>query len=171
MLMVRTVTLEDASALAAIYNHYIDHTIITFEEESLSEKAFAARIEASITAEDCWLVLEDKGVIVGYAYSCPWKSRSAYRYTHEITIYLAPTMGGKGFGSQLLNALLQQLSKTTIRNLIAVIALPNAASVALHEAFGMQKVAHFAKVGYKFDQWVDVGYWQLSLPEKQNHID
>ena len=162
--MIRTVRLTDAATLANIYNYYVENTIITFEEESISEQTFRSRIQTSIEQQNLWLVLEDQNEIVGYAYSSPWKSRSAYQYTHEITIYLNPEHAGKGFGSTLVNSLLLQLKNTRVRNLIAIIALPNEASIALHEKLGMEKVAHFSKVGYKFSEWIDVGYWQLSFP-------
>ncbi|TBR37438.1 N-acetyltransferase family protein [Marinomonas agarivorans] len=164
--MIRTVTVSDAAALAAIYNYYVDHTVITFEEVRVTVDEFRHRIATALSQGHQWLVLEENNTLIGYAYSGLWKSRSAYRYTHEVTIYLAPDQSGKGFGSQLLTALFQQLANTNIANLMAVIALPNPASVALHESLGMKKVAHFSKVGYKFSQWVDVGYWQLSLMEK-----
>lgn len=169
--MIRDVQLDDAAKLAIIYNYYVTHTVVTFEEQEVSEDVFRSKIQASIEQGNeqghLWLVLEDRGEIVGYAYCAPWMSRSAYRYTHEVTVYLDHQHTGKGFGSTLMNALLNHInsveSERKIYNLVAIIALPNEASVALHEALGMKKVAHFPKVGYKFSNWVDVGYWQLSF--------
>lgn len=164
--MIRAVELYDAPVLADIYNYYVESTLITFEETLVSPETFAARIKKSIDQGFIWLVLEDeKGVVVGYAYTSLWRERSAYRFVHEVTVYLNHQATGKGYGSLLFHALLEQIKKTDITNLMAVIALPNEASVALHERYGMEKTGHFAKVGYKFSQWVDVGYWQLSLPK------
>jgi len=161
--MIRAVQLYDAADLAVIYNYYVQNTVITFEEKIVSPADFAERIQASMDQKATWLVLEDNGSVVGYAYSSLWKSRSAYRYTHEVTVYLDYKHTGKGYGSHLLQALIEQLKKSPINNIIAIIALPNEASVAIHEKLGMEKVAHFSKVGYKFSQWIDVGYWQLPL--------
>ena len=154
---------SDSESICAIYNHYIENTIITFEEEKVTPAVMSQRI-ASYSKNFPWLILEnDQGFTVGYAYAAKWAERSAYKNTVEITVYLDHTESGKGYGSQLYKALLSQLSKAGFHTVIAVIALPNAASVKLQESFGFTKVGHFSEVGRKFDQWVDVGYWQVKL--------
>ena len=110
-----------------------------------------------------WLVAVIDEAVVGYAYATKWKERSAYRFSVESTIYLANGTEGKGVGSVLYQALFNKLKLKGINNVIGGIALPNPASVGLHEKMGMEKVAHFSKVGFKFDEWLDVGYWQLKL--------
>jgi L-amino acid N-acyltransferase YncA len=160
--MIRPAMSQDAAAICAIYNHYIAHSIITFEETSVSADEMAGRI-AEISASLPWLVCELDGSIVGYAYASPWKSRCAYRYSVETTVYLAESVTGKGIGSQLYSALLADLRGRSLHSVIGGVALPNAASVALHEKFGFEKVAHFKQVGWKFDRWIDVGYWELML--------
>ena len=154
--------MDDASAIAAIYNYYILHTVVTFEEVVISAEEMAERIR-TVTARFPWLVLEEEGKIKGYAYAGEWKTRSAYKYTVESSVYLAAAEIGRGMGTALYEALFEKLQPLKIHAVIGGISLPNAASVALHEKMGFEKIGHFAAVGYKFDQWVDVGYWELLL--------
>lgn len=161
--MIRSAGPEDAVSIAAIYNHYVANTAITFEEERVTAKEMAARIRRVESFNLPWLVAEDEGQVLGYAYATQWHYRSAYRYTVEITVYLQQACCAQGWGSKLLAELLSRLGAASIHSVIGVIALPNAASIALHEKFGMKKVGHFKEVGFKLDRWVDVGYWQASL--------
>lgn len=159
---VRRVVIEDAEAIASIYNYYIENTVITFEEDPVSADIMASRIE-SISARYPYLVIEDANGLIGYAYATEWKARSAYRYSTEVTVYLDHLKTGKGAGSILFSALLDEIKKTSLHVIIGGIALPNIASVALHEKFGFRKVAHFEEIGYKFGKWIDVGYWEMKL--------
>jgi L-amino acid N-acyltransferase YncA len=161
--MIRPARPQDAHALCAIYNHYIANSVITFEEVSVGEAEFAARIAKVQSAGLPWLVAEDEGVVIGYAYASAWKERSAYRFSVESSVYLAHTHLGRGWGSQLYAALFIELRKTPVHVVIGGIALPNAESIALHEKFGMKRVAMFPEVGFKFGRWIDVGYWQIEL--------
>lgn len=162
--MIRPVCLDDADSLACIYNYYVTNTFISFEEAEIDSESMRSRIQKALQAGHTWLVQEDESKnILGYAYCAPWKERSAYRFSYEMTIYLSHSAQGKGVGSQLYQALLAAIKSKPIKTLLAIIALPNDASVALHEKIGMKKVAHFENVGYKFDRWVDVGYWQMNL--------
>jgi phosphinothricin acetyltransferase len=122
----------------------------------------ANRIE-SVCAKLPWLVCERDGHVVGYAYATPWRARSAYRFSVESSVYIAPDCARQGIGLQLYQVLIDTLRGKEIQVVIGGIAQPNAASVALHESLGFEKVAHFKRVGRKFDQWIDVGYWQLQL--------
>ncbi len=160
---VRHSELADADALAAIYNHYIETSIITFEEQPITAAEMARRIGEVQSASFPWLVAESDGEVVGYAYATRWKPRSAYRFAAEITVYLAPERAGQGIGSLLYTHLFQQLRSQGIHVVIGGISLPNPASVALHEKLGLRKVAHFEEVGFKFNRWIDVGYWQRNL--------
>jgi L-amino acid N-acyltransferase YncA len=158
--MIRSASEADAEAIARIYNPYVANTTITFEEQAVSAEEMAERI-LSVTASDLpWLVLEQGGRLAGYAYATKWKERAAYRFTAESTIYLAAGLGGGGLGTKLYEALWAQLKERGFHAVIGVIALPNPASVALHEKFGMTKAAHFKEVGFKFGRWIDVGYWE-----------
>ncbi len=154
--MIRTVRPDDVQAICDIYNEYVAHTSITFEEQPVSTVEMQRRVEKGRLP---WLVYEEGETAVGYAYAAQWKERSAYRHTVECTIYLAPEAVGRHIGTQLYDALFAALREFPIHALIGVIALPNAASIALHEKFGFEKAAHFREVGRKFNKWVDVGYW------------
>ena len=160
--MIRTATAADAGAIAAIYNHYVTSTTITFEEESVTQADMASRI-ASVSAQLPWYVYEHDGAVTGYAYATPWRVRSAYRFSVETTVYVAPGCARQGIGLQLYSALIDALRCRGIQVVLGGIAQPNPASVALHETLGFEKAAHFKRVGRKFEQWIDVGYWELQL--------
>ncbi len=162
-LVVRPVEPADAPPIAAIYNHYIERSVVTFEEVPVTPIDIDGRIADIASTGLPWLVAEEAGRTIGYAYAMRWRSRSAYRFSVEITVYLDPEACGRGVGSALYGALFPVLEAQQIHAVMGGIALPNAPSVALHERFGMQKVAHFRQAGFKFGQWVDVGYWQRVL--------
>jgi L-amino acid N-acyltransferase YncA len=160
--MIRSATTEDATRIAEIYNHYVLHSTITFEEQAVPVDEMRQRI-AEIVDGLPWLVWLEESVVQGFAYASKWKGRSAYRYSAESTVYLAKDSMGKGIGSRLYQALLAELRERRFHTVIGGIALPNAASVALHEKLGFEKVSQFREVGWKFNRWIDVGYWQLIL--------
>ena len=162
--MIRAAAAADGAALAHIYNHYIASTIVTFEEATVSAADMTARVAEIAAAELPWLVSQASTGLSGFAYASRWKGRCAYRYSVEVTVYLEPTALGQGLGTALYAALFARLKELGCHAIIGGIALPNAASVALHEKFGMRQVAHFTEVGFKFGRWVDVGYWQRVLP-------
>lgn len=159
---IRNATIGDASTIASIYNYYIKNSVITFEEELVDKLDMSSRIE-TISTKYPYLVIEDDEKVLGYAYTTYKQVRSAYRFSAKVTIYLYHEASGKGFGSQLFSALLNQLLKTNLHALVGGIALPNNASVALHEKFGFKKVSHFEEIGFKFGKWVVFGYWELKL--------
>lgn len=153
----------DGEAIATIYNHYIANTVITFEEDLIDAAEFAARI-AKVQAQGLpWLVVEEGNEVLGYAYASQWHARSAYRHTVEVSVYLGHQTTGCGLGTQLYQELFQILKGKNIHVVIGGLTLPNPASEALHQKFGMHKVAHYREVGRKFGQWLDVGYWQTEL--------
>jgi len=160
---IRPAEHRDAAAIAAIYNHYVATTWITFETEPVATTEMAARIAETNESNLPWLVAEENGVVLGYAYASKWKGRCAYRYSVESTVYLDPASKGKGLGSALYVALIEALRARSMQTVIGGIALPNEASIAMHERMGFEKVAHFKRVGFKQDRWIDVGYWQLLL--------
>jgi len=162
-MVIRAATLDDAAAVASIYNPYIRDTVVTFEEVEVSAEEIASRMSAVAAASLPWMVFEERGTVVGYAYAARWHARSAYRYTAESTIYLDGSVRGRGLGRRLYSTLLDELRQRPVHVVVGGIALPNDASVALHEKLGFQKAAHYSEVGRKFDRWVDVGIWQLSL--------
>lgn len=160
---IRSAAPSDAASIAAIYNHYVTETVVTFEEDPITAAEIARRIEEVWSASLPWLIAEEGSRVVGYAYAAPWRPRIGYRFSAEVTVYLAPAHAGRGLGSKLYAQLFPMLQARRIHAVIGGIALPNEASVALHEKFGLRKVAHFAEVGFKFDRWIDVGYWQRTL--------
>jgi phosphinothricin acetyltransferase len=160
--MIRTCEARDAAAIAGIYNYYVRETVITFEEASVSADEMTRRI-AAVGAKFPWLVAEHDGGVVGWAYATEWRPRSAYRFSVETTVYVAESHHGRGIGAALYRALIEALRQRKLHSAVGGIALPNPASVALHEKLGFRKIAHFAEVGRKLDRWVDVGYWQLLL--------
>lgn len=163
MTTIRSANPADAAAIAAIYNHYVATTTITFEEAEVGSDEMAHRIAKVISAKLPWLVLEQDGKILGYAYASGWKERSAYRFSVESSIYLQPEARGKGLARQLYQHLLHLLRQSGVHLVIGGVALPNEASVGLHRKMGFQPVGAFQEVGRKFGRWIDVSYWQLRL--------
>jgi L-amino acid N-acyltransferase YncA len=154
---------RDAVACAAIYAPFVAEGVASFEETAPDGEEFARRIE-SVSAEYPWLVAEQDGVAAGYAYACRHRERAAYRWTCEVTIYLADGFRGRGIGKQLYRTLFDLLARQGLRTALAGITLPNDASVGLHESCGFQLVGIYRNIGYKAGQWRDVGWWQLELP-------
>ena len=162
-IMIRAAVARDAEAICAIYNPHIRDTIVSFEEIEVPVREMAERI-ASVTQSFPWLVAEQNGATVGYAYAGFFSDRSAYRHSVFSTIYVHEKAQRKGIGTTLYSALLERLRVAPhVHAVLGGIALPNAASVALHEKCGFKKVAHLSEVGFKFGRWIDVGYWQIVL--------
>jgi len=160
-MIVRAVKLTDTAAIADIYNHYVNESSITFEENSVDRAEMARRISETQEQGLPWYVAQDDGnKCLGYCYASKWKGRCAYRFSVEVTVYLHPSEAGNGIGTSLYKTLFDRLKSMDFHVAIGGIALPNPASVRLHEKFGMKKVAQFEEVGFKFGEWVDVGYWQ-----------
>jgi L-amino acid N-acyltransferase YncA len=163
--VIRDASAADAPAIAAIYNYYITDSVVTFEEERVDAAEMARRMADVRDAGLPWLVAESSGTVVGYAYGAKWHKRHGYRFSAEVTVYLDKAAGGKGTGTALYTELLKRLRTAGFKSAIGGIALPNDASVRLHEKFGFKKVAHYERIGVKFGQWLDVGYWQCHLEE------
>jgi phosphinothricin acetyltransferase len=160
--MIRACRPADAAQICSIYNPYVRDTVITFEETPVAEDEMVRRISAAMAVLP-WLVFEHEGVVEGYAYATPWKARSAYRFAVESTVYVARGFVGRGIGTRLYEALIAELRARGLHCVMGGIALPNPASVALHERLGFTKVAQFLEVGFKLGRRVDVAYWDLML--------
>jgi len=160
--MLEKVSIEDTDAICDIYNYYVNNSIITFEEVPLSYKEMKNRI-IEISSTYPFFVYKDNNEILGYAYAYKFKERSAYLFSSEATVYLKHGNFGKGIGTKLYSILIEELKTKNIHSVIGIIALPNKESVKLHEKFGFKKVGHLTEVGFKFDKWIDVGYWELLL--------
>lgn len=167
--MIRAATAEDARQIASIYNHYIEHTVATFEEEPVGAAEMRERIEPGLLSYP-WLVAEQNGQLAGYAYATRWKPRSAYRNTVETSVYISPAHARHGFGEELYRALIERLRNSGFHCALGGIALPNEASVSLHEKLGFRKVGELQEVGWKMGRWVNVGYWQLQLDSSPDQL-
>jgi phosphinothricin acetyltransferase len=162
-MIIRDLKPEDIPRITEIYNYYVQHTIVTFDEEPLSVQSMTQKAE-NIQKRYPYLVVEDDvGTVVGYGYGSQFRPKPAYRFTVETTIYFDHACTGKGYGTRLYSELLMQLRERGYRIALGVLSLPNPASVRLHEKLGFIQAGHLKHVGRKFDQWIDTGYWHLDL--------
>ncbi len=162
--MIRTATFQDAPSIVEIYNHYVLNSHATFELEPISKEEMKGRIaKVQDEFELPWIVLEVDNHILGYAYATQWKARKAYSKTVETSIYLHENQGGKGYGKMLYSNLIDRLKAQGHHAVIGGMALPNEPSQRLHKILGFNKIGSFKEVGYKFDRWIDVEYWELIL--------
>jgi L-amino acid N-acyltransferase YncA len=153
---------RDAAACAAIYGPYVTASAASFEEQAPSAEELAARIERTARTHP-WLVLEDGGRVVGYAYATQHRTRAAYRWAADVAVYVGHEHQRRGAGRRLYTALLELLRAQGLRIACAGITLPNDASVALHRAVGFEPVGTFRAIGWKAGAWRDVSWWQLRL--------
>jgi phosphinothricin acetyltransferase len=156
---VRQAREADMPAVAAIVNYFIETTTVNFRTHAQSPDEWRADWRL-LRERYPWLVAQDDGDIVGLAYAGPWKAREAYDWSAESTVYVANGQHRRGIGRLLYDRLLATLDAQGYRSAIGVIALPNPASVALHEACGFRHAGTLASVGFKGGRWCDVGFWQ-----------
>lgn len=161
--MIRTARSADAKDIVSIYNYFVETSTVTFETDLVSASEMEERINKILQSYPFIVYIKDDHV-VGYAYASQWKTRNAYRNSVEVSIYIKPGLQGQGLGSILMQELIDRVTDKKMHCLIAGITQPNPKSVALHEKFGYEYVGTFKEVGYKFDEWIDVGYWQKQLP-------
>ncbi|GGB78061.1 GNAT family N-acetyltransferase [Knoellia flava] len=159
---IRDATPADAAPCAAIYAHYVEHTTVTFEDVPPGVDEVTARIAAA-QERHAWLVAERDGVVVGYAYGAPFKARAAYRWSCEVSVYVADTARGSGVGRTLYAVLLARLEALGLRMACGGVTLPNDASVALHRALGFEPVGTYRRIGWKDGAWRDVAWFQKPL--------
>jgi len=159
-LLIRLAGEADAEQIASIYRPYVEQSRISFEEFAPDSAEIVRRMSGPIHP---WLVVEDDGPIVGFASTSPMRNRNAYRWSVETGIYVAPEAQGRGLGRRLLAAHLDLLERQGFVTIVAGIALPNEASVALHEKLGFALSGVERGVGFKLGQWIDVGRWQKDL--------
>jgi L-amino acid N-acyltransferase YncA len=157
MSLIRPSTEADLPAITAIYGHHVLHGTGTFETVAPTEMDMAGRRADVLGKGLPWLVAEEDGLVLGYAY-CQWfKPRPAYRYSAEDSIYLLPAAAGKGLGKQLLAALMVRAESVGVRKLIAVIGdSANAGSIGVHRSLGFTHVGTIANCGWKFERWLDI---------------
>jgi phosphinothricin acetyltransferase len=153
---------RDAGACAAIYAPFVEGSAVSFEEVAPDAGEMAARIAAS-QATHPWLVAVSGGEVAGYAYACPHRARPAYRWSADVSVYVAESCRRAGVGRALYAELLERLRGQGFQVACAGITLPNEASVRLHESFGFEPVGVYRGIGWKAGAWRDVGWWQLRL--------
>lgn len=157
--LIRAARPDDAAGCARVYAPYVTGSVVSFELEPPDAAEFRRRIESSLA----WLVAEDGGEIVGYAYGSPHHERAAYRWAADVAIYLAPTHQGRGLGRRLYAELFDVLGGQGLRMLCAGLTLPNPGSDRLHRAMGFEEVGVYRKIGWKDGAWHDVRWYQLDL--------
>jgi len=165
--MIRDASAGDAEACAAIYAPYVTDTAITFELDPPSVAQLAERIAAAARTH-AWLVLEEDGRVIGYAYGHSFHARAAYRWSCEVSVYLELGRRRTGAGRALYGALFPRLADRGYRTLIAGMTLPNDASVGLHRAMGFEPVGTYRQIGWKHGAWHDVAWTQRAIAPGQD---
>lgn len=165
---LRDATPEDLPQVRAIYNHYVANSTVTFDEKALTLKELRANFDQAHTLGFPFIVAESPTEqILGYAYVYPWKSKAAYRFTVENSIYLGPAATGKGLGTVMMAELIERSRCAGVREIVAVIADRGAeASLRLHRDFGFVETGRLGKVGFKFDRWLGTILMQKSLTRR-----
>ncbi len=159
---VRDASEDDAPACARIYAPYVRETAVSFEDEPPTAAQMAQRIEAA-SRMHAWLVLEDEGRVVGYAYGGPHQTRAAYRFSCEVSVYVERGRRRTGSGRALYEALFERLAARGYLMVVAGMTLPNEASAGLHQAMGFEPVGIYRRIGWKFGAWHDVAWMQRAL--------
>jgi L-amino acid N-acyltransferase YncA len=162
--MIRDAVAADAERCAAIYAPYVRETAISFESEPPAAEEMARRIAEAQRAH-AWLVLETDGEVIGYAYGGPFMARAAYQWATTVSVYLEQGRRRTGGGRALYEALFDRLAARGHRSALAGIALPNDASIGLHQALGFEPVGTYRRVGWKLGRWHDVAWYQRDLIE------
>lgn len=163
---VRHVRADDGPALAAIYAPFVTENAVSFEYQAPDAIVMGERALA-IDADHAWLVADHDGDLLGYAYAATFRTREAYRWTVEVSAYLADSARGHGVGERLYRDLFALLAARDYRRAIAAITLPNPASVRFHERFGFARVGVLESVGRKFGRAYDVAYYQRAIGDTQ----
>lgn len=156
----------DADAIADIYRPAVERSAASFEEISPDPAEMAARVRSTLLRTP-WLVAEEvgPGLVIGYAYAGPHHQRAGYRWSVDVSAYIGPARQGQGIGRRLYDELLPVLRRQGFVNVYAGVALPNPASVALHEAIGMRRIGVYERIGYKFGAWHDVAWYGMRIAE------
>jgi L-amino acid N-acyltransferase YncA len=159
---VRIAREDDAGAVAAIYAPYVRDTVISFEDVPPSPDEMRGRMSRTLATHP-FLVFEDDGSVVAYAYATPHKERAAYRWSVDVTVYAMQEVHRRGVGRALYTALFEILSRQGFHSAFAGITLPNEKSVGLHEAMGFRHAGAYVETGFKFGAWRDVGWWRRPI--------
>lgn len=159
----RAATEADLSDIAAIYSHEVEHSTATFDLEPPDRDYWLTKLAGDHPGDHLLVAVDEVDSVVGYAYSWSYRPRPAYSLTRETSIYLDASVRGKGVGRLLYPALLETMAVSGVHTAVALVALPNPSSQRLHEACGFEQVGLMREVGYKFDRWIDVVWYQRML--------
>lgn len=162
-ILIRNAVEDDLSDIAAIYNHEIANSVATFDLEPPTINYWHQRLAGAHAGDHLLVAVDEDKDVVGYAYSWSYRPRPAYNLTRETSIYLDPSVRGQGIARLLYPALLDAMAESGVHTAVALVALPNPSSERLHRACGFEHVGGMREVGYKFDQWVDVAWYQKML--------
>lgn len=163
---IRFATANDAASCAEIYRPFVDGSAVSFEMVPPDAAEMARRID-KLWPTHPWIVAEEDGVVLGYAYGSPYRERKAYQWAVEVTVYLADAARGRGLGRKLYQVLVDLLIRQGFTKAYGGVTLPNPASAALHEAAGFAPFAVYRDIGFKNGQWHDVGWWERDLASAQ----
>jgi phosphinothricin acetyltransferase len=169
-MQIRPATEDDLAEISAIYDHHARHSVATFDDVSPGPDRWQAKVGPGSSGEHLLVVVADDGDVRGYAESSRYRPRPAYDYTREVSVYLGLDAQKQGYGRRLYDDLLGRLRDDGVHVALAVIALPNPASEALHRACGFKRVGLLEQVGWKFGAWVDTAWWQLILGEADGTV-
>jgi len=162
-ILIRPAIDDDLGDISAIYNHEVETSIVTFDLEPPDLAYWHDRLQGDHPGDHLLVAVDGDGDVVGYAYSWSYRPRPAYDLTRETSVYLDPSVRGRGIGRKLYNALLDTIAESGVHTAVALVALPNPGSVRLHEACGFDHVGTMREVGNKFDKWIDVAWYQKLL--------
>lgn len=160
---VRHAEPNDMPAVCAIINHFIRNSWVNFRTQPQTSEEWLSDWQKARNRYPWLVATSTDGTVVGVAYAAMFRAREAYNWCAEVTVYVAPDLGRRGVGTSLYKRLIPMLEQQGYRTLVAVIALPNSPSVALHEAFGFEHVGTLHSIGFKFGAWHDTGFWQRML--------
>ena len=160
---IRAAVEADLPDIATIYGHELANSIATFDLEAPDLTYWREKLAGRHSGDHLLVAVDEDDDVVGYAYSWSYRPRPAYALTRETSIYLDPSVRGKGVGRRLYPALLDAMADSGVHTAVALVALPNPGSVALHRAVGFEHVGTMREVGYKFDRWIDVAWYQKML--------
>ncbi|MGH3445184.1 MAG: GNAT family N-acetyltransferase [Nocardioidaceae bacterium] len=160
---IRPAVENDLADIATIYNHEVANSTATFDLDPPDLDYWHEKLAGNHPGDHLLVAVDGDDDVVGYAYSWSYRPRPAYNLTRETSIYLDPSVRGQGVARQLYPALLTTMTESGVHTAVALVALPNPASEALHKACGFEQVGTMREVGYKFDEWIDVAWYQKFL--------
>ncbi|MGK2226812.1 MAG: L-amino acid N-acyltransferase YncA [Devosia sp.] len=163
-IILRPFQWADVPAITAIYRHYVEHSVATFDLEAPGEDVLGEKFGHMLAAGHPVVMAQDaSGKLLGYAYASVYRPRPAYRFTCENSVYCAPDATGKGLGTLLMNEIITQSRSFGFKQMIAVITAEGTGSIKLHDKLGFRHIGRHQALGYKFDRWLDIVHMQLTL--------